>query len=194
MNKFLIAALAASAITAVAGSASAAAVTDTIQSPTGFFVPTDAQKYDSPYYRGNGQGWGWTHTAIGGVITTATLNISAFDVDAPRENDVIEALDSGTWVSLGSLAGGNDIWAFSNFVLGANFFDDIATGLQVRMTIDTNNEGWFVTLGKSSLSIDGGILPPPPPGVPEPGVWALMLLGFGAVGSAIRSRRRPAVA
>lgn len=30
--------------------------------------------------------------------------------------------------------------------------------------------------------------------VPEPRTWALMLLGFGAVGGAIRSRRRPTVA
>ncbi len=32
--------------------------------------------------------------------------------------------------------------------------------------------------------------PPPPPGVPEPATWALMLLGFGALGTALR--RRPA--
>jgi hypothetical protein len=28
------------------------------------------------------------------------------------------------------------------------------------------------------------------PGVPEPGTWAMMLLGFGAIGSALRARRR----
>ena len=28
------------------------------------------------------------------------------------------------------------------------------------------------------------------PGVPEPGVWLLMILGFGAIGGAIRYRRR----
>jgi len=36
----------------------------------------------------------------------------------------------------------------------------------------------------------------PPLGVPEPGTWALLILGFGAVGSALRSRRqlrRPAL-
>jgi hypothetical protein len=30
----------------------------------------------------------------------------------------------------------------------------------------------------------------PPPGVPEPATWAMMLLGFGAVGYAVRRRRR----
>ena len=32
------------------------------------------------------------------------------------------------------------------------------------------------------------------PAVPEPGTWAMMLLGFGAVGFAIRRRRAPALA
>ena len=193
-RNLLIAALSATAISAIAGAASAAAITDTIQTPTGFFVPTDAQKTDAPYYRGNGQDWGWTHNAIAGAITSAELNISAFDVDAASgEVDNIYAYDNGVATLLGSLAGGDNVWAFSNFVLGANFYDDINAGLQVFMTIDNNNAGWFVTLGKSSLSIDGGALPPPTPGVPEPATWALMLLGFGAAGAALRSRRRSAL-
>ena len=32
--------------------------------------------------------------------------------------------------------------------------------------------------------------PPPPPGVPEPATWAMMLMGFGAAGTAIRRSRR----
>jgi hypothetical protein len=28
--------------------------------------------------------------------------------------------------------------------------------------------------------------------VPEPATWAMMLVGFGAIGAAARSRRRPA--
>jgi hypothetical protein len=34
--------------------------------------------------------------------------------------------------------------------------------------------------------------PPVPAGVPEPSAWALMILGFGAAGAALRARRRPA--
>ncbi len=33
-----------------------------------------------------------------------------------------------------------------------------------------------------------------PAGVPEPATWSMMILGFGAIGSAIRSRRRSALA
>jgi hypothetical protein len=36
--------------------------------------------------------------------------------------------------------------------------------------------------------------PPPPPGVPEPASWALMILGFGAVGGLMRRRQAKALA
>jgi hypothetical protein len=162
------------------GGLAAAGVTDTIQAPTPYFVPTDAQKYDAPYYRWYGEDWGWTHNSIGGTITSAALNISAFDVDYDQgERDIIWAYDSGAWVNLGYLAGANDSWAFTNFPLGASFFDDIATGLQVKIEIDSTAAGWAVTLAKSSLSIDGGTLPPPQP-TPEP--TTMLLLGSGILG------------
>jgi hypothetical protein len=43
------------------------------------------------------------------------------------------------------------------------------------------------TIPASSASV---IYQGPPPEVPEPGTWALMLLGFGAVGFALRRRGR----
>jgi hypothetical protein len=42
-------------------------------------------------------------------------------------------------------------------------------------------------------NIDLGV-PPPPGGVPEPGVWALMLMGFFGAGAAVRRGRQAAVA
>jgi len=194
MSKFKIAALLLASLLGM-GQAQAA-VTDTVQTPTDFFVPTDAQKLDAPFYRAMDQDWGWTHGAILGSFTTASLNISAFDVDAPLpassvgEIDKVWAMDSGTWVYLGDLQGANNVWAFSNFTLGSNFFDDIGTGLQVKIEIDTLREGWQVTLAKSSLEVDNGALPSPVPGVPEPATYALMLAGLAVVG-AIARRRRP---
>lgn len=38
----------------------------------------------------------------------------------------------------------------------------------------------------SSTSSSGGGPPPNPGGVPEPGTWAMMILGFGLIGSAVR--------
>jgi hypothetical protein len=179
---------------ALLASSASAQVTDTVQAPTGFFVPTDAQKYDDPYWRFSDQDWGWTHNGIGGTITSATLNISAFDVDfSSGEIDNIYAYDNGVAVLLGSLAGGSDIYSFTEFVLGANFYDDIAGGLQVWVDIDTAQEGWQLTLAKSSLAVNGGRLPDPNPGVPEPAAWGMLIGGFGMAGAAMRRRRRTAV-
>ena len=74
-----------------------AATVDVVEAPTGFFVPTDAQKYDSPYYRYVSEDWGWVHNAIAGVITSAELLIAAFDVDySLGELDEIFAMDDGS--------------------------------------------------------------------------------------------------
>lgn len=170
--------------------AHAAPVVDIIQAPTGYFVPTDAQKYDYPYYRWYGEDWGWTHNAISGSITSATLNISAFDVDySSGELDEIFAWDSGAWSSLGFLTGVDDDWSYATFTLGSSFFDDIGAGLQVFMKIDTADEGWAVTLAKSVLSVDGGTLPNPDPNpVPEP--CTMILFGTGIAGAAGLLRKR----
>ena len=46
-----------------------------------------------------------------------------------------------------------------------------------------NTQGWSNAVLYSTGT-------PPPPGVPEPATWAMMLLGFGAAGTAIRRSRR----
>lgn len=194
IKRYLLAApfLALSAFSAQAGTVD---VIDASDGQAGtYFVPTDAQKYNSPYYRGKGQDWSWQHSAISGTWSTATLNISAFDVDWPSEVDEIWAEDSGTWVKLGALTGTSDAWAFGNeFALGANFNDDIAAGLKVLLKIDTATSGsWIVTLAKSALSLDGGSLPPPAPGqVPLPAGIPLIASALAAFG-ALRMRRKSA--
>jgi hypothetical protein len=168
---------------------SAATVVDTrdIINPgpgTTYWIPTPAQKTDSPYYRFAGGDWGWQHSAIGGTITSASLNISAFDVDAPSEVDEIYAFNSGTsaFELLGSLIGSNDTFSYTTFNLGASWFDEIAVGLQVMMKIDEKNAGWAVSLAKSVISIDGGTLPDPNPGQQVPVPAAVWLFGSGLAG------------
>lgn len=178
----MIAALASSAVLAAS---------DTVQYSTGYFVDSSANTYSSPYYRWAADDWSWTHSAMSGSFSSASLWVSAWDVDAPDEVDNIYAWDSGSWTLLGSLAGANDAWGYSTFALGSNFFDDIATGLKVKIDIDSTSDGWAVTLAKSVLTVDGGYVPPPNPTapVPEPETYAMMLAGLGLMGVMIRRRR-----
>lgn len=177
--------------------APAAATVDVVEAPTGYFVPDDTQLYNSPYYRYGGS-WDWTHGAIAPGFATASLYIAAFDVDDgtdggfPPEIDNIYAMDNGAWTLLGILdQTSSDNWTYTTFDLGANFFDDIAAGLQVRVDIDVGDTGWALALSKSVLTTDGEAPPPPTPGaVPEPATWLLMMLGFGLVGGVLRSQRR----
>lgn len=59
--------------------------------------------------------------------------------------------------------------------------------------------GWTQLGSQAGLGvrIDGiarpGVIPPIPGAVPEPGTWAMMLIGFGAIGGAMRARRRASV-
>ena len=113
---------------AFGGIAHAAAV-DVVQWNTPYFLDEDAHKYNDPYYRWYNGDWGWTHNGISGSATSATLNISAWDVDAASgEVDLIYAYDNGVKTLLGSLAGADDKWAHTTFTLSSNFFDDIAAG------------------------------------------------------------------
>ena len=61
-----------------------------------------------------------------------------------------------------------------------SYFDFSAPGI-TSIVISTTNDSGGIGIGSDN------------PGIPEPASWALMLLGFGAVGGGMRARRRRAV-
>ena len=197
MKKLLIAVMVAGMIMSFGSFGLAAPVTDVVEAPDYYFVPTDAQKSVSPYYRWHDQDWEWQHSVIDmTTATSATLSISAFDVDwtaSDPEVDNIYVWDTSVagWHLLGSLTGEDDTWSYTTFVLGSDFFDEIAAGLRVMIDIDSTHtySYWAVTLAKSVLSVDGGKLPDPEPGVRVPEPATLLLLGMGFLGLGVLRRR-----
>ncbi|MEM8919632.1 MAG: PEPxxWA-CTERM sorting domain-containing protein [Pseudomonadota bacterium] len=70
----------------------------------------------------------------------------------------------------------------------------------LRMVNPANETGNFWLVGpkfnNSNDSFKLGLVKAsfvaPPPAIPEPGTWAMMIIGFGAIGGVMRSRRRKA--
>ena len=101
-----------------------------------------------------------------------TLDTSSFGIDFTSAvltgpggpYDLTEGFDDGT----------TEFWSLSGLFLEAG---------QYTLTIDGNNNATGSLGGTITITA-----------VPEPATWAMMLLGFGAAGYAMRRRRAPALA
>jgi hypothetical protein len=198
MKKFLIFGFACM-ILAIGSNANAALQTIDVQDYSdaeagAWFLPPTANPQPggtnytlSPYYREMTEDWGWTHTVTfsiaNPIITAATLEIEAWDVDAgsegrPDEIDVI----TGDGINLGNLdTGYTQTWHTTTFVLGPAALAALADGtFNMWMDIDSlDTDLWKVTLRSSTLTVDY---------VPAPGAILLGSLGAGLVGW-LRRRR-----
>ncbi len=80
---------------------------------------------------------------------------------------------------------------FTTLTLVSSNFAGLTYGL-VGDTITLDWIGWpqgSQATFAARFIVDQGAITPPPPGVPEPAAWALMILGFGGVGAMLRRRR-----
>lgn len=68
-------------------------------------------------------------------------------------------------------------------------YDFVASGPSVRLTFLTSTALSSSYLGAGLDNVAFERVSTPPPSVPEPGAWALMILGFGLTGAGLRRAR-----
>jgi hypothetical protein len=209
MKKFAFAGAIAALTMAVAGTASAAVsftpngaspstgytVIDKFDNATGLFNPTgngyllttnhdsqgappaNSNPYDTSYLSVLGNGGVSINFS---ALTSAAVHAFEFDWGS---------IDSFNTLVIHGSAG--DI----TIIPGSASFPNLANGDQVaagtnglfRVVGDAGETftGLTLTSGQNSFEIDNLAIP----GVPEPATWAMMILGLGAMGVALRSRR-----
>ena len=112
----------------------------------------------------------WSVTLLGSDMFSAgsLAGLINFSSTGPGANATVG--DDGFGIFLGA----NDVSGLMTNVFYLGYDDQITN-------IDDNHDDMIIRVTVS-------------PAVPEPGTWAMMLLGFGAVGFAIRRRRAPVLA
>jgi hypothetical protein len=152
----------------------------------------------------------WTATTdfvLPAGFSNAVLNITDFEVD---DRGIVQL--NGTTIDTAGIfgpgngsfvftsGGPNDPFTFagngardiditSGFLVGSNellfIINDTGDGIFGNLTNGSNGPAGPTGYGFiATLTFDE-----PAQGVPEPGTWAMMLLGFGAIGATVRLRR-----
>ncbi|NJC04478.1 hypothetical protein GGQ97_000271 [Sphingomonas kaistensis] len=118
--------------------------------------------------------------ADGSALDQATISLTGGGTFTSAEFNLFNAAADTSSVTIFV----NGIAQTFSLANGQNFFGFSATGgdLITSIAFDTNGSG-VADLRQVRL---GGVAA----AVPEPGTWALMLFGFGAVGVSMRRRRR----
>ncbi|MEL6874280.1 MAG: PEPxxWA-CTERM sorting domain-containing protein [Pseudomonadota bacterium] len=99
------------------------------------------------------------------------------------DNQNVTALNS-LFPSLIDYNGGNG-GGNNSSLRSVNAANDSGNFWLVGPKFTSSNDSFKLGLVKASFVA-------PPPAIPEPGTWAMMIIGFGAIGGAMRSRRRKA--
>ena len=121
------------------------------------------------------------------TFTDGDGDIFHFDIDSAHTNSITQTLgpDGKTVISSsGSLFLLGNIWEENN--MHALIGDPTASSL----TLTFNSTGASDFGASASLSVPPGVADAPPPAVPEPASWAMMVGGFGLMGGMMRANRR----
>lgn len=161
-------------------------VVDVVDSTNGqpgtYFLPPSVtpSEWPSPYYRYANEDWSWEHSfsPLPAPITSARLDIEAWDVDKgtlPNGEFNVIYLDG---VPLGYLdTDYNRLWHTTSFTLGPDALAQLMDGkATISMDIDSLQMGsnWAVTLRNSTLTANSEP-------IPAPGAVVLCSIGASSV-------------
>jgi len=129
---------------------------------------------------------------IDNVLTgsgSAALDLWIFEIGPDVEDMFVDVSTNGIdWISVGSVGGATAGVDLDSFGFGVD-----AAFSYVRLTDDTNQDQQVGDSAGADVDAIGAISTRVVNAVPEPSTWAMLLLGFGAVGGLLRSRRRAGV-
>ena len=115
------------------------------------------------------------------ILNYDKIQWEAGDVESPTDNGL-----GGNTASVGYNAGlGGQAGTFFQFTGSQTpgaFLDGGPNSL-----VANSNVG---VAGRYIFNVRNGAVTPPPSGVPEPATWAMMMIGFGAMGAALRRRQK----
>jgi hypothetical protein len=145
--------------------------------------------FDSP---GHNNWFAFDLSNLRGTFTSATLTIFGYTTTVPA---TYVTYDFGG--NIGALTGGTG---------GLSAFNDLASGVSYgsfAYTSADNNVFRTLTLNSAAVAdinaavggqfAFGGTIGAGGSVVPEPGTWAMMLIGFAGLGAALRARRRQVI-
>jgi len=120
-----------------------------------------------------------------GILTQLTFTLLGGAAFTAAEFNLLTGSDSTIDITLTALGGGTNTFSVNN-PTGSNVFDIIAGSGEAYTSASFSTTGGGFNTFKQLRLVLGQATPP----VPEPATWAMMLLGFGGIGMAMRRRRR----
>jgi opacity protein-like surface antigen len=179
-NRFLAVALATTAILAVSAQSQAATVL--IQGVVYFGAGTPVTDYSKP--RSQVAFSFDVPEVLGGTYTTDVTDFS-YDLNGVAVTTPVEAVEFYTVANEGMF----DIFFGDHTVsiYGADIGSSGTIGPAGFYNVTAGIDEKFPGTGIGGVTVNA-------PSVPEPATWAVMLVGFGGIGMAMRARRKTAIA
>jgi hypothetical protein len=153
---------------------------------------TSGLKLDGADLVSNPSGWNDYFTvALDTTAQTITLTSSAFNTFQTASLDITNISEfTITGLSAGSV---QDLIGFSTSAMNPVDLSFTGTSIHIGYSMQDLGFGNYFGYGEQTSSVFHYTTTDDPAGVPEPASWAMFIGGFGAIGGAMRSRRKAGV-